>query len=103
MMLAGTATTVAAIKLEMVDYDYRKVNNFIVSREYVAEIFLTLSAMNPQERLSIKGLEKGREDLIIAGLIIIASVMDAFGFTQLKVSDFGLLEGLALSGDMLRC
>ena len=100
---AGTATTVAAIKLEMVDYDYRKVNNFIVSREYVAEIFQTLSAMNPQERLSIKGLEKGREDLIIAGLIIIASVMDAFGFAQLKVSDFGLLEGLALSGDMLSC
>ena len=98
---AGTATTIAAIKLEMVDYDYRKVNNFIVSREYVAEIFQMLSAMNPQERLSIKGLEKGREDLIVAGLIIIASVMDAFGFTQIKVSDFGLLEGLALSGDML--
>ncbi|MGB9081249.1 MAG: exopolyphosphatase [Desulfuromonadaceae bacterium] len=95
---AGTATTLAAIKLEMVDYDYRKVNNFTVSRADIAEIFQRLSLLTPQERLSIHGVEKGREDLIIAGMIIITSVMDTFGFNRLKVSDFGLLEGLALSG-----
>lgn len=98
---AGTATTIAAIKLEMVDYDYRKVNNFTVSRGDVAEIFQRLSPLSPQERLSVKGVEKGREDLIIAGLVIISSVMDRFGFNHLKVSDFGLLEGLALSGSEL--
>lgn len=94
---AGTATTIAAIKMEMDDYDYRKVNNFTVSRGDIAEIFQRLSQISPQERLAIKGVEKGREDLIIAGLVIITSVMDRFGFRQLKVSDFGLLEGLALS------
>lgn len=94
---AGTATTIAAIKLEMVDYDYRKINNYTVSRGDVAEIFQRLSQLSPQERLAIKGLEKGREDLIIAGLVIITSVMDRFGFNRLKVSDFGLLEGLVLS------
>ncbi len=94
---AGTATTIAAIKLEMDDYDYRKVNNFTVSRGDIVEIFQRLSQLPPQDRLAIKGIEKGREDLIIAGLVIITSVMDRFGFTRLKVSDFGLLEGLALS------
>ena len=94
---AGTATTIAAIKLEMVDYDYRKVNNFTVSGEDIYEIFQRLSRLTPLERLSIKGVEKGREDLIIAGLVIITSIMERFGFKRLKVSDFGLLEGLALS------
>lgn len=94
---AGTATTIAAIKQEMVDYDYRKVNNFTVSRGDIAEIYLRLSQLTHQERLEVKGLEKGREDLIIAGLIIITTVMDSFCFDNLKVSDFGLLEGLALS------
>jgi len=94
---AGTATTIAAIMLEMDDYDYRKINNFTVSREDVGEIFQRLSQITPQERLAIKGVEKGREDLIVAGLVIIISVMDRFGFNTLKVSDFGLLEGLALS------
>ena len=94
---AGTATTLAAIKLEMVEYDYRAVNNFTLNRDDIGTIFERLSLLGPSERLSIKGLEKGREDLIIAGLLIITSVMDKFGFMRLKVSDFGLLEGLALS------
>ena len=94
---AGTATTLAAIKLGMVEYDYRKVNNFILNRGDIGLIFERLLLLSPSERLSVIGLEKGREDLIIAGLIIITSVMDKFGFTRLKVSDFGLLEGLALS------
>lgn len=98
---AGTATTIAAIKLEMVNYDYRRVNNFTVSREDIAQIFQRLYPLTLQERLSIKGLEKGREDLIIAGLIIITTVMDRLGFKRLKISDFGLLEGLALSGGKL--
>lgn len=94
---AGTATTVAAIKMEMVDYDYRQINNSTVSIGEVAEIFQRLSLLSPEDRLSVKGLEKGREDLIIAGLVIFLSVMERFGFSELKVSDFGLLEGLALS------
>ena len=94
---AGTATTVAAIKLEMVEYDYRAVNNYTISRDDIGAIFQRLSLLSPAERLSVKGVEKGREDLIIAGLLIITAVMDKFGFTRLKVSDFGLLEGLALS------
>ena len=96
---AGTATTIAAIKLEMVDYDYRKVNNVSVSRSDISAIFRRLSCLTPLERLSIKGMEKGREDLIIAGLVITTSVMDRFGFGSLKISDFGLLEGLALSDE----
>jgi exopolyphosphatase/guanosine-5'-triphosphate,3'-diphosphate pyrophosphatase len=95
---AGTATTIAAIQLELIDYDYRKVNNHTVGKEDIVDIFQRLSLLKPHERLRVKGLEKGREDLIIAGLIIVIAVMDRFGFNQLKVSDSGLLEGLALSG-----
>jgi exopolyphosphatase/guanosine-5'-triphosphate,3'-diphosphate pyrophosphatase len=94
---AGTATTLAAIQLEMDDYDYRTVNNYTLTRDEIGAIFCRLSQLSPSERLSVKGLEKGREDLIIAGLMIITAVMDRFGFSRLKVSDFGLLEGLALA------
>jgi exopolyphosphatase/guanosine-5'-triphosphate,3'-diphosphate pyrophosphatase len=80
-----------------VDYDYRKINSFIVHRDDINEIFRHVLCISPQERLSIIGLEKGREDLIVAGLIIILAVMDRFNFSHFKVSDFGLLEGLALS------
>ena len=85
--------------MEMRDYDYRKVNNLLISRPEIVEIYERLLPLNPQARLLIPGLEAGREDLIIAGILILLHSMDIFGFTCLKVSDYGLLEGLALSYD----
>lgn len=94
---AGTATTLAAIQMEMTDYDYRRVNNFLISRVEIEAIYQRLLPLSPSERISIPGLEKGREDLIMAGILITEQVMDRFGFARLKVSDYGLLEGLAIS------
>lgn len=94
---AGTATTLAAIQMEMEDYDYRRVNNFLISRAEIEAIYERLLPLTPVERISIPGLEKGREDLIMAGILVTTNVMDTFGFSRLKVSDYGLLEGLALS------
>ena len=95
---AGTATTLAAIAMEMKDYDYRKVNNAIISRQQIETIYERLLPMAPEERLKVPGLEKGREDLIIAGILITLQTMDRFGFHTMKVSDYGLLEGLIVSG-----
>ena len=95
---AGTATTLAAISMEMRDYDYRKVNNAIVSYSKIKEIYGRLLPLSPEKRLDIPGLEKGREDLIIAGTLITLLTMELFGIKALKVSDYGLLEGLIISG-----
>lgn len=93
---AGTVTTLAAISLNMTDYDYRKVNNYTLALDQIRDIFALLLPMTPAERLQVPGLEQGREDLIVAGILITIKTMELFGFSQLKVSDFGLLEGLPL-------
>lgn len=100
---AGTATTLAAISMEMLDYDYRKVNNATVSQAKIRDIYELLLPLSLEERLRIPGLEKGREDLIVAGLLITLHTMKMFGIDTLKVSDYGLLEGLIVSGDVLDC
>lgn len=94
---AGTATSLAAMSLKMTEYDYRRVNNLSLSYDEIRDIFTTLLPMSPEQRLQIPGLEKGREDLIVAGILITLATMETFGFDQLHVSDFGLLEGLLLS------
>ena len=94
---AGTATTLAAIDLGMVDYDYRRVNGHRLPRERVAALFERLLALTPEERLGVPGMEKGREDLIIAGVLVTLKTLDRFGFKGMTVSDFGLLEGTLLS------
>ncbi len=94
---AGTATTLAAISLGMTDYDYRKVNNYSLALEEIEAIYNLLLSKSPAERLKVPGLEKGREDLIPAGTLLTLKTLALFGSTTLKVSDFGLLEGVLLS------
>lgn len=94
---AGTATTLAAIDIGLADYDYSKVNNYILSKEAIDGILRRLLPLAPSERLrKITGLEAGREDLIIAGTLLTLKTIELFGFSTMKVSDFGLLEGLML-------
>lgn len=91
---AGTATTLAAISMGMTDYDYRRVNNYTLQLDEIREIRDRLLPLSPDERLQVPGMERGREDLIIAGILITVRTMERFRFTSLKVSDFGLLEGV---------
>lgn len=93
---AGTATTLAAISMGMTNYDYRLVNNHVVSRPEIIDIYRKLLPLPPAERLSVPGMERGREDLIIAGILVTLQTMALFGFERMKVSDFGLLEGVLL-------
>ena len=93
---AGTATTLAAIHMGMEDYDYKRVNNHTMPLAAVEEIFQRLLPLTPAQRLRVKGVEPGREDLIIAGTLVVLTTMRLFRFDTFKVSDSGLLEGLIL-------
>lgn len=100
---AGTATTLAAIQMKMASYDYRKVNNSLLTLDQIRDIYAMLLPLSLEERVAVPGLEKGREDLIVAGMLITIQTMERLGFTTLKVSDYGLLEGLIVSGDVGGC
>ncbi len=94
---AGTVTTLAAISQQLGTYDYRLVNNYLLRRDEVSRIYTLLLPLSPEERLTVPGLEKGREDLIIAGTLLTLKTMSLLGVDRLKVSDYGLLEGVLLS------
>lgn len=97
--VAGTATTLAAISIKMSSYDYRRVHNSMLSIDEIRRIYSQLLPLSLEERVAIPGLEKGREDLIIAGILITLHTMERFGFTNFKVSDYGLLEGLIVADE----
>jgi exopolyphosphatase/guanosine-5'-triphosphate,3'-diphosphate pyrophosphatase len=94
---AGTATTLAALSLKMVEYDYRKVNNLVLDKSEIQRIYDQLLPLSPLERLQLPGLEPGREDLIIAGALITLLTLQRFHFDRMKVSDYSLLEGLVVT------
>lgn len=90
---AGTATTLAAIDMEMTEYDFNKVNGYKITKEKVIEILNKVYSTPYNKRLEIKGMDKGREDLIIPGILIILEILSKTNINVITVSDFGLREG----------
>jgi len=94
---AGTVTTLAALDMQMAEYDWRRVNNHCMSYPVLHEWYKRMRPMSPRQREALPGMEEGRGDLIIAGLEIVLGIMQATHSDYLLVSDFGILEGLLLS------
>jgi len=94
---AGTPTTLAAVVLGLDEYDPNLVNGFVLKRDAVTEIFQHIIKIPKEKRLEISGIEKGREDVIIPGALILLKTMERFSKNEILVSDGGLLEGVAYS------
>ena len=75
-------------------YDSTRVHNFPLSLAIIKELERTLLAKTRDERRGAPGLEAGREDVIVAGAIILSTVMETLRLTACLVSDRGLREGM---------
>lgn len=93
---AGTVTTVAALKDNIFPYDPEKIHGSTFSVKDAESILDSLKKKSLQERLALKPLERGREDLIISGISIVLETMCAFECEMLKVSEYSLREGIIL-------
>jgi len=90
---AGTVTTLAATELDLFPYDASVINNHRMSKKTFLSLRDRLLALNHKERLKIRTIEAGREDLIVAGLAIIEAVMQRWHYDELTTVDAGMLEG----------
>ncbi len=93
---AGSVTTLAAIDQRLTVYDPEKINGYPLSRAAVERIFKEVTSMTLEQRRRVPGLEKGREDILVSGALILLTVMDLFGYDPIYVSDYGMREGLLL-------
>ena len=93
---AGTVTTLAAIDQGLEGYDPARINRAALTIDFIDKIVDTLSISSLEERRTIRGLEPGREDIILAGAVILQEIMRRFGYASMLVSDWGLREGIVL-------
>jgi exopolyphosphatase/guanosine-5'-triphosphate,3'-diphosphate pyrophosphatase len=90
----GTVTTLAAMDLGLGEYDPDRVDMHAISRGSLARMEERLVSLPLERRRDIRGLDPGRADLIIPGILLTIRLMDFFSFPAVTVSDHGLLEGL---------
>jgi exopolyphosphatase / guanosine-5'-triphosphate,3'-diphosphate pyrophosphatase len=94
--VAGTATSCAAIDLALERYDTRKVEGHVLSRAQLDALLERLAAVPLAERRRVTGLDPDRAPTIVAGVIVLSRVLDAFGLAEVEVSDRDILWGVAI-------
>jgi exopolyphosphatase/guanosine-5'-triphosphate,3'-diphosphate pyrophosphatase len=92
-MLVGTggaATILARMEFALEKYDRQGIEGAIIPLESIRGWMKKLWAMPLAERRKIIGLPKKRADVILTGLAIYETVLEEFGFTELRASTRGL-------------
>jgi len=93
---AGTVTSLAAMAQKLQSYESSRIHNYVLRLETIRELEHTLLSRTKADRVGFLGLEKNREEVIAAGVIIIRAIMDTLGQQSVLVSDLGLREGVLI-------
>jgi exopolyphosphatase / guanosine-5'-triphosphate,3'-diphosphate pyrophosphatase len=72
------------------------VHGTCVTRVELERILDQLVALSPDERREVPGLNPARADIIVAGLAVTAEVLRRLDAAELRVSAYGIREGLLL-------
>ena len=96
--VAGTATSVVSIDLNMETYDSALVHGHTVDAATLARITERLAALPLEQRAQVVGLHPRRAPIIVAGFVILQEVLAASGLPSYTASETDILEGIILGG-----
>ncbi|CAN2176382.1 GppA Exopolyphosphatase [Candidatus Nanopelagicaceae bacterium] len=97
IMVAGTATTVAAAALDLPAYDRYAIHLARVSAERTHQISTELLRETREQREAHGYMHPGRVDVIGAGSLVLDRIMKATGATEFVASESDILDGMAWS------
>ena len=95
--LAGSVTTVAAIALGLPAYDSAAIHLSRVPAAEVRRVTNDLLGMARAQRAALPVMHPGRVDVIGAGALVLAELVDRFGLSEVLVSESDILDGIAWS------
>ncbi|HEY5467604.1 MAG TPA: Ppx/GppA family phosphatase [Coriobacteriia bacterium] len=98
LTLAGTGTTLSAVKQHLEVYDPAKVHGSCLSGAEVSDLLAELAAMDVEARRGVMGMDPARADVIVAGALILETIIALAGLDGTTVSEHDILYGLVLAG-----
>nr|WP_237694887.1 Ppx/GppA phosphatase family protein [Streptomyces sp. SID5468] len=93
--LAGSVTTVAAIALGLTAYDSTAIHHSRLTLDQVRSVTHHLLTTTHAQRAAIPVLHPGRTDVIGAGALVLLTIMERLGATEVMVSEHDILDGIA--------
>jgi exopolyphosphatase / guanosine-5'-triphosphate,3'-diphosphate pyrophosphatase len=94
--VAGTVTTLAALDLNLAQFDAQSINGHILSKQFVNTIFEDFKNKSVEEINMFPQISFGRADIILAGIMILDCCLEVLKFEKITVSVKGLRYGILL-------
>jgi exopolyphosphatase/guanosine-5'-triphosphate,3'-diphosphate pyrophosphatase len=95
--VAGTVTTLAALDLELERDDRERVHGHRLTRDAARTQLARLAALPLYERRELPAIDPERAPVIVAGAVILVSILEHFGLDAIEVSERDILDGIALA------
>ena len=92
--MGGAVTNMAAVKHGLATYDPDVVRGTVLDRAELDRQIEQYRSQDAEARRSIVGLQPKRADVILAGALIVVTVLDKLGVDSLTVTDRGLRDGV---------
>ena len=92
--VAGTATTVAAAALNLAKYDSDLIHLAKISSKETRRVSDWLLTLTRQERSDLGYMHPGRVDVIAAGSLVLAEIIEATGLESFVASENDILDGM---------
>jgi exopolyphosphatase/guanosine-5'-triphosphate,3'-diphosphate pyrophosphatase len=94
--VAGTLTTLAAVDLDLTEYDRSKVHGHRIRITDLTEIYTRLSRLSAEQIRGLGTVDPQRADVITAGALIATRIAARLEVGSLTVSEADILDGAAL-------
>jgi exopolyphosphatase/guanosine-5'-triphosphate,3'-diphosphate pyrophosphatase len=91
--IGGTVRNLAAAVMLDAGLPSFGIQGFSIQREALDDLVERLAGMTPTERRRVPGIKPERGDLILAGAVVVQTVMDVCGFDAVEATEAGLREG----------
>lgn len=94
VFVGGTATSVVAIIKGLKEYDREAVHGQVVRLDEVRSVYERLRRMNLEQLLATPGIQKKRADIITQGVLVMLSIIEEMGKSEVRVSESDLMDAI---------
>jgi exopolyphosphatase / guanosine-5'-triphosphate,3'-diphosphate pyrophosphatase len=92
--IGGTVRNLAAAAQRAAGLPSNGVQGMVIERAALDELVARLASLPAAERATVPGIKPARADLILAGAVVVQSVLEAGRFDGLETTEAGLREGV---------
>jgi exopolyphosphatase/guanosine-5'-triphosphate,3'-diphosphate pyrophosphatase len=97
VITGGTASILGSLDLKLVRYIPERLHGHKVEKERIEKLINKLYGYSLIQLKKVKGMEEGREDIVIPGFLIYSEILNHFKNSYFIISEYGILEATLLS------